>query len=243
MPPPTQAPDIAFDRSDRAERLFPPGVAVVSLRGAGDPAWLLLEELAHIAKAAPSRVREFAAGRACARHALARFGLPAVALPPGDDRQPRWPHGFTGSITHTDDLCAVAVARTDRVAALGIDAERARVVHADLWRKVLLPTEVEWTQTLPEAERLPAATAIFSAKEAFYKCQYALTLAWLGFQDARIRLHEWGRSEGAWSVEVVRGDAPAAQLAGSFLGRFLALDTHVLTGCAVLAANPTAPTQ
>jgi hypothetical protein len=56
--------------------LFPPGVAVAVRREPGDPADLLPGEAVYVAKAVPKRINEFAAGRACARRALATFGMP-----------------------------------------------------------------------------------------------------------------------------------------------------------------------
>src|SRR5258706_16095138 len=46
---------------------------------------------------------------------------------------------------------------------------------SELWRSICTPSETAWLGSLPDSERLAAATLIFSAKEAFYKCQFALT--------------------------------------------------------------------
>jgi enterobactin synthetase component D / holo-[acyl-carrier protein] synthase len=51
------------------------------------------------------------------------FGaLPAPILP-GPAGEPGWPPGVTGSITHCPGYRACAVARTEDLAAIGIDAE------------------------------------------------------------------------------------------------------------------------
>jgi 4'-phosphopantetheinyl transferase EntD len=46
------------------------------------------------------RWREFAAGRSCARKALAASGHAPVAVLQGAGREPVWPQGIVGSITH-----------------------------------------------------------------------------------------------------------------------------------------------
>ena len=62
------------------ERLLPAGVAVVEASPLADSYPLHDEERAVIAGAVPKRRREFAAGRHCARLALARLGVEDVKL-------------------------------------------------------------------------------------------------------------------------------------------------------------------
>ena len=71
--------------------LFPPGASAAELRAPGDPALLLPEEAAFLGRAVPKRVREFAAGRLCARRALAQFGISDFPLRVAADRQAVWP--------------------------------------------------------------------------------------------------------------------------------------------------------
>ena len=81
--------------------LFPQTVVVKERRIPGDPAELHPAEAEHVARAVPKRVAEFAAGRTCARAALAEFGVREFTLRAATDRQPLWPERFIGSITHT----------------------------------------------------------------------------------------------------------------------------------------------
>src|SRR5439155_18296020 len=71
--------------------LFPRGVVITELRGRCDVSSLHPQELRPASKFAPKRLEEFAAGRACARRALAEFGMVGVPLAMGDDQRPRWP--------------------------------------------------------------------------------------------------------------------------------------------------------
>ena len=51
---------------------------------------------------------------------------------------------------------------------------------------MLTPTEQAFLKTLDAGQAGLIATLFFSAKEAFYKCQYPLTQRFLGFQDVEV---------------------------------------------------------
>src|SRR5947207_7559339 len=100
--------------------------AYVSVAEAYEPDWseaALAEELALVGEAGDKRRREFAAGRACARLALERLGRSNGPVLRGSNREPVWPDGVVGSITHTAGYCAAAVTEASCVLGLGIDAE------------------------------------------------------------------------------------------------------------------------
>jgi 4'-phosphopantetheinyl transferase EntD len=90
--------------------LFPPGVAAAGLRMAGDPSLLFPDETRYLGRAVPKRTREFAAGRLCARRALAEFGVTGYPLRMNRDRRPHWPAPVIGSITHTTGMSGAVVA-------------------------------------------------------------------------------------------------------------------------------------
>lgn len=167
-------------------QLLPPGVAVFETRAPDTAPPLLPEERQHVANAVPKRVREFRAGRACARAALKQLGIEGFALRPGERREPLWPPGVVGSITHTLGYAAAAAARTCSVRAVGIDAELSTSVERSFWGGIATSSELERLATLAEPAATAAASVLFSAKEAFYKCQFPLTGEWLDFLDVRI---------------------------------------------------------
>ena len=148
--------------------LFPSAVAVAEMREAGDLAALLPAEAAHLGRAVPSRGREFAAGRQCARRALQEFGIDQFPVRVAADRQPIWPDSMVGSITHTRGFCAAVVAQRKLVLGLGIDSEVVAEVGAGLASRICVPAELEWLGRLPAAQRTAATVMIFAAKEAFY---------------------------------------------------------------------------
>ena len=166
--------------------LAPPGVAC-ALWSDGEPPPLLPVELSAAAHMGEKRRREFAAGRHCARKALACLGEGPIALPVGAGRAPVWPPGFTGSISHTDDIAIAAVARRSELRSLGIDLESADPLEPDLLELVCRQEErAALTASNMDAEL--SAKLIFSAKESVYKCLWPLTGIFLEFHDIGIRI-------------------------------------------------------
>ena len=150
---------------------------------------LFPSEWPSVARAVPERRREFTTGRACARRALRRLGLPATAIPVGHRGEPLWPPGVVGSITHCHGYRACAVARSDAILALGIDAEPNLPLPVGVWEEVAFDREVDSISpltpsrvgTVVQLDRL-----VFSAKEAVYKAWFPLVQTWLGFEDVEL---------------------------------------------------------
>ncbi len=200
--------------------LFSSAVAVYEVSADEPLDTLFPSEAAHVARAVAKRQREFSAGRHCARRALAALGGPSTAVGVGPDRAPCWPPGFVGSITHTggldDGYAAAAVARASDVESVGLDAEQRTPLGDELFRHVLTRSESEYLATLPESERGVVAKLCFSAKEAFYKCQYPLTRQFLGFHDVELEVDlAYGRFRALPTRQIGRFARGAA-----FEGRF-----------------------
>lgn len=215
--------------------LFPPGALVAELRGPGDPKALLPDEADGLHRAVPKRAQEFAAGRLCARRLLSEFGIEDFPLKAAKDRQPLWPDSLVGSITHTAGFCAAVAARKNQTRALGIDSELAASVREELWRWICTPDETSWLRTLPPAEQSAAATLIFSAKEAFYKCQFPLVQERLVFHDASVDVGSWAE-QGTFEIRANRPIALARHATLPLQGRYLFHEEWITTGIALPAA-------
>ena len=193
---------------------------------------LFPEEEAVIARAVPKRRREFTTARHCARAALATLGVPPVPILPGARGAPIWPAGFVGTMTHCAGYRAAAVARADRVASIGLDAEPHQPLPAGVLPLVTLPEEREWLTD--HAQRRPDVhwdRLLFCTKEAVYKGWFPLAQRWLGFQDARVTIDLDGTFEARLLVDgptVLGGE----RLAG-FEGRWLVSDGLILTSTMV----------
>ena len=162
-----------------AELFSPHEVVAIEVTGGADPSTLLPEEHALIEAASPERRREFAAGRLAARLAVEALGFAPEPIGRTTRRAPKWPAGVHGSIAHTADQ-ALAVVTTAQL-GIGIDLERLGRVSARVAQRICTPDELRRLEALDAQGRERLATKIFGAKEAFYKAQYQLTEAFLGF--------------------------------------------------------------
>lgn len=203
-------------------------VACVAVRGDGPLAELLPEEAAQIHGAVDSRVREFATGRACARLALRKLGLPASPILRGSRREPLWPAGVVGSITHCDGYRAAAVAMQAEVLTIGIDAEPHEQLPAGILEQVTVAEERAWLATAPAWVHWDRV--LFSAKESVFKAWFPLTGAWLGFEDALITFEP---AEGTFHARLLVPPIAGPGLHPSgFSGRFLVREGLILTAIA-----------
>lgn len=186
---------------------------------------LFPEEEIALARAVEKRRVEFARGRSCARTALMAAGGDSVAIPVGPNREPLFPAGWAGSITHCDGFVAAVVARQRRaiLEGLGIDAEP--VVHLEDGVVDLILTHHD-----AEARRSPERTSIvFSAKEAVFKAVFPAVGVWIDFADVGLDVSPDGSGGSfrvGWTAPTV--DVPALH---RIEGRWCVVDDLVVTGC------------
>jgi len=203
------------------EALLPNGVVAVEAFTdvPGEPPFPGEEDL--VVNAVEVRRREFVTARRCARQALAALGHPAMAIRAGARREPIWPAGVAGSITHCAGYRAAAVARHVDLAGLGIDAEPHDRLPDGVEESVTVPSERVHLRQLTDLD--PAVSwdrLLFSAKESVYKAWYPLTGRWLGFEDAELTFEpRAGAFRARILVDGARRDAgrPLTEVGGRFL--------------------------
>ncbi len=161
--------------------LFPDNVAHHYSTEMPANAMLLDAELKYTLRMAEKRIRDFTHGRYCARAALRKLGATAgaSAIGVGSQREPVWPEGLIGSISHTDNVAIAVVARTSELSAIGIDIESAQPLDVDLTKMILRPDESPCSN--PEEAKL-----IFSIKESIYKCIFPMLGFFVDFQDMQV---------------------------------------------------------
>lgn len=218
---------------------------------------LFPEEEALLAQAVQKRRLEFTTVRHCARVALARLGVPAVPILPGDHGAPQWPEGIVGSMTHCAGYRAAVVARSADLVTVGVDAEPHDRLPPDVLDTVTLPQERD--QLLRLAAARPAVhwdRLLFSAKEAVYKSWYPLTRRWLDFDEADITFDAGsagssgtegagGAASGTFDARLlVPGPVVDGVSLSGFAGRWLVRDGLLFTAIAVPtdAIKPTTAT-
>ncbi|HEU4843169.1 MAG TPA: 4'-phosphopantetheinyl transferase superfamily protein [Burkholderiaceae bacterium] len=143
---------------------------------------------AGIADSVPRRQADYCFGRLAAGRALADAGWPGFQVATGSRREPLWPAGVVGAISHNHVLAAACVAPADRLRGVGIDIESAldAAAIAGVEMEVLSAEERDALRS-PSALPYPMRLAIaFSAKESFYKALFPTVGHYFGFDAIRI---------------------------------------------------------
>ncbi|HTF48232.1 MAG TPA: 4'-phosphopantetheinyl transferase superfamily protein [Pseudonocardia sp.] len=219
------------------EKLLPAGVACAEAFTDVAESLMYPEEAAEVAKAVEKRRREFGTARHCARRAMAELGVAPAPVLPGERREPIWPAGVVGSMTHCAGYRAAALALAEGMHSIGIDAEP----HAPLPDGVL--GAIARDEELPRLAKLAAAEPsvhwdrmLFCAKESVYKAWFPLARRWLGFEEASVTLESTGDFHAELLVPGPRVDG--VELRG-FTGRWLVEADLLITAiCLPVARRP-----
>ena len=136
-----------------------------------------------VARSVPVRQADYLAGRLASRLALRDAGCAGdPTVPSGAHRQPVWPRGFLGSISHCANL-AVALVTTDRQCdGIGVDVEGIavkRIAVDDAEQRLC-----RLADGIGTGHR--AITLAFSAKESFFKAAFGKAGRFFGFEAARV---------------------------------------------------------
>lgn len=210
------------------EHLFPEGVACTISRELPADFVLLPPEQVSARRMSPRRYAEFLHGRACARQALSALGIPDVAIPVGTHREPCWPAGIVGSISHGGGVACAVVGWQTRFAALGVDIEPADQLEPSLASRICRPEESGQLQTSASAGLL--AKVVFCVKESVYKCVWPLCGTFLDFHDVEVRLDRATQTFAVISHNLAFPDSLAEQV----VGHFEVTDAFVVAGAAIL---------
>ncbi len=111
-----------------------------------------------------------------------RLGGPVLA---GTSREPIWPTGLVGSISHVAGVGVALVAPAELSDGIGIDIESQRWAP-ELEDQVPRPEEREWLDAGSTTERSAKLLALFSAKESVFKAFYPSVGRYFGFAAASL---------------------------------------------------------
>jgi 4'-phosphopantetheinyl transferase EntD len=149
-------------------------------------------EACAIRKAVPRRRSEFLTGRRCAREAMKQIGFLAGPIGVGSLKEPLWPAGVVGSITHDDNVCFAVVGSATGCPGIGIDfvanyldfpLSASSLVFSEKERGILDLFKVG-------SEVALSASVAFSAKESTIKALSPKVRRLIDFREIKIDL-DW----------------------------------------------------
>ena len=222
---PTQVPRLK-PPFDSARALFPDSACGAFADSSETPAALLPDEAECVRRAVPSRRREFAVGRWCARNALEQLQVVGHALTVGPDRAPKWPAEVVGSISHCKGFVGAVVAQSASLVGLGFDVELAAPLEDALVTMICTDTELDWSATIPPPPATNWPKVIFSAKESVHKCIAPLSGVMLDFLEVTLSIRPEDHTFSAKLVASGDGQLPHFT---KITGRFAIAHGFVMT--------------
>ena len=177
------------------------------------------------------RQAEFLGGRIAARAALAARGLPGCILGTGSKREPLWPAGWTGSITHSHNV-AMAVAlpsRPNLPNGIGLDIESVLDLQLllEIKHSIMDKREADLLLRSKTLSFVEGGTLLFSAKESLFKALFYQVRDWFDFDAAR--LTSFNSEEQVFTLQLTRSLAPHLFAGRQFCGTYRAFDDKLLT--------------
>lgn len=140
-----------------------------------------------IARSVPKRQAEFFYGRLAARLALTKVGATVADISIGPSREPIWPKGVIGSITHTHDLAAAVVLENSSYEGVGIDIEKVGTLETQqaLLSNAISATEWSYFQVVTMPPNI-LLTLAFSSKESLFKAAFPTVGRFFDFDAAEV---------------------------------------------------------
>lgn len=143
-----------------------------------------------IKNAVVKRKAEFLAGRFAAKEvtkALKKDGSHRLEIKIGKNREPVWPKGMRGSITHNTSTALCMMTCSDKIISLGVDIETilSEDLSDNIAEQVCSVHELQAAFSKGLIKRL-AVTLIFSAKESIFKAFYPKVGEYFEFDKATL---------------------------------------------------------
>ena len=183
----------------------------------------------HIHQSRKIRQAEFFFGRLTARMALGEYGLENLEIHTGLNREPIWPLGMLGSITHNRNLSGAVAQKYGSVRGVGIDLESTGTAEQhDAIASVAINSDELSIVTSSLFTFGQTMTLFFSAKECFYKATYRDVGHFFGFEAISITRIDAAAGRLSFIVRVHLSDSWPAGATGTI--HFIYLDnTDLLT--------------
>jgi 4'-phosphopantetheinyl transferase EntD len=134
-----------------------------------------------------TRQSEFLVGRYTALEAVRTLGIKIDNISIGRHRNPIWPNGILGSITHTNQKVICSISAGENFSYLGIDLEHIIPLKLleDIKREIINKDEEQLIKISSEPYQ-NVFTIIFSAKESIFKALYPYVECYFDFSVVEV---------------------------------------------------------
>lgn len=180
-----------------------------------------------VRNAVKKRRSEFIAGRHCAHMALAGQNIFHGIIGVGTARQPLWPAGIVGSISHSHGYAVSVAAQASRYRAIGLDVEDVVTVETQARLRKSIVNNDELLLFSDSASPEKTFTLIFSVKESFFKAVYPFVGAYFGFDAISVLEIDWVAGKLLFTVH--QNLAAEFSSGALFEARFRQIDERILT--------------
>jgi len=178
-----------------------------------------------VGSAVDKRKAEFSTGRVLVAQSLHLLGVPRQPVLKGSKNEPLWPTGLVGSITHTGEICIVAVARESVCGGVGVDVERCDANVSELAHLILSPGEAERSMAQSGRHRDDTVRLTFSAKESVFKAVFVHLERFIEFEEVSIEFDHRLQS----FIAAATGDERLDTLLRSGKGGYVLQDDLIVT--------------
>ncbi|NTS77172.1 4'-phosphopantetheinyl transferase superfamily protein [Catenovulum sp. SM1970] len=148
---------------------------------------LVISQPLSLSNAVTKRKAEFLAGRYCAQLALKKLGVINHQINIGEQREPLWPEGIKGSITHNESCAICVITDSSTVRGIGVDIESyvndeqaeemTDLIINEEEKKLIKQSSIPFTELL---------TCVFSAKESLFKALFPSVNRYFDFLNAQV---------------------------------------------------------
>ena len=186
----------------------------------------------NIKQSVSKRQGEYFAGRYCAKTALNCLGVKNLSVSTGDKRQPLWPYGVSGAISHTNSSALCIVSKADEIRGLGIDQEYVvtRTLMNEISSQIVSEEELAVLSN-GQLKSTVAFTATFSAKESFFKAMFPIYKDYFGFDAISLVALNFHQGKGKLTFELNKNFNDKYQIGKQVSGYFYLSDDHQENKC------------
>jgi enterobactin synthetase component D len=179
-----------------------------------------------LSSAGSKRKSEFLAGRIAAKKALLLAGADPGQVLIGKHRNPIWPSGLTGSISHTHSQAICCVTKSNLKKIIGIDLEQVMTDDIRESTRQLIYRDNELRLVNQELKnKNNSGTLIFSAKESLFKALFPFINIYFEFLDASII----ELNESHFKIQLNRTLSKEFRYGGIFNGTYCLLNGRIFT--------------